>query len=468
MTEAEQVDARLGEILEALLALARQDFQVRVDVRGSHDVLDAIAVGLNLLSEELAVEVASRRELERAHAELQAAEARLLHASKLAAVGQLASGVAHEINNPALGLEAALAIIDRTLGTVESELVARAPSLPSFASAPALERFASQLRAARAATEDASEAVARIRRLTGDLRTFARTDDERLVPLRLDDVVAASSRLAAPLLRQRAELELQLGGVPPVLGGRGRLGQLVMNLLVNAAQALPEGPPRAQRIRLCTLVSGEDVVLSVEDSGPGVPESLRARIFEPFFTTKPEGVGTGLGLSLVAEIVRAHSGSIRVEQSELGGARFEVRFPLCTEAVVESPSPPPLAALPRLRLLMIDDEPMIVRLFGMLLAETCDMVSAASGAKALELLEKDRDFAVILCDLHMPGVDGIEVYERVGELERKLLERFVFTTGGAVTARARQFLDRVKPRLLAKPFPPEELFELIRSVARGE
>jgi CheY-like chemotaxis protein len=325
--------------------------------------------------------------------------------------------------------------------------------------------MASQLRAARAATEDATEAAARIRRLTGDLRTFARADDERFAPLDLDDIVAISCRLAEPTLRQGAELELSLGGVPPVLGSRGRLGQVVTNLLVNAAQALPDGPPRAQRVRVRTALAGAEVVLSVEDSGPGVPEALREAIFEPFFTTKPEGVGTGLGLALVAEIVRAHSGSVRALASELGGARFEVRLPVSASAVVAAPAQPPAAAAPRLRLLLIDDEPMILRLFTMLLADSCDVVCAASGAQALELFAHDRKFDAILCDLHMPGVDGIMVHERVQELEPALLGRFVFTTGGAVTARAREFLERVEPQLLAKPFPPEQLLALIRTVA---
>jgi signal transduction histidine kinase len=457
MTPREDVDQRLGEILDALLGIARQDFQVRASVRGTNDVLEAIAVGLNMLAEELASEVASRRELERAHAELQRAEARLIHAGKLAAVGQLASGVAHEINNPAMGLEAALAIIDRTFSAIESEL---APALL------AEEELAAQVRGARAATEDAVEAVSRIRRLTGDLRTFARTDDERLVPVMLDEVVAVSCRLAEPTVRPRAELEIALGAVPSVRGSRGRLGQVVTNLLVNAAQALPEGASQRHRVRIRTELAGDQVLLSVEDSGPGVPEDQRERIFEPFFTTKPEGVGTGLGLALVAEIVRSHAGTIRVTSGVDGGARFEVRLPVAAEALPEPPPPPVAPPAARPRLLLIDDEPMILRLFSILLADSCEVVTTGSGAKGIAVLEHDRNFDVVLCDLHMPGVDGIAVYERVSELEPSLLDRFVFTSGGAVTARAREFLDRVQPNLLAKPFPPEELFALIQKTAQ--
>jgi len=391
------------------------------------------------------------------HSSLSGVARVLVHAGKLAAVGQLASGVAHEINNPAMGLEAALAIIHRAFSAFEAELL-KGPLPP--------EQLAAQLRGARAATEDALEAASRIRRLTGDLRTFARTDDERLVPVLLDEVVAVSCRLAEPTVRPRARLEITLGGVPAVRGSRGRLGQVVTNLLVNAAQAVPEVAPHTQCIRVRTELAGDAVVLSVEDSGPGVPEPLRERIFEPFFTTKPEGIGTGLGLALVSEIVRAHGGRIRVASAAGGGARFEVYLPVGDEPLAELVTPPVVVPESRPRVLLIDDEPMILRLLSILLADSCDVVTAPSGSKGMELLERDRNFDVVLCDLHMPGVDGIGVYERVRELEPPLVERFIFTSGGAVTTRAREFLDRVQPKQLAKPFPPEELLALIRTTAR--
>ncbi len=455
------IDSRLGEILDVLLAIARQDFGVRASVGETDDTLDAIAVGLNMLAEELQGEVASRRELERAHAELKDTQGRLAHASKLAAVGHLASGVAHEINNPAMSVEVALAIVKRLCDTVQE------------ASQGGVIRIIvppTDLAAARAAIEDAQEAVDRIRQLTGDLRTFARTDDEIPRPVRLDEVARASCRLAGPTLAPRARLVLELGPVPPLLGSRGRLGQVVTNLLVNAAQALPEDPGGNHVIAVTTCREGDVVVLAVDDSGPGIPIDLQDKIFEPFFTTKPEGAGTGLGLALVAEITAAHGGRIRVARSTRGGARFELRFPIMTDvpmaqgATPNPATPPPVKTTVSSRLLLVDDEPLILRLMTTLLGETCTIVGAGGGAEAIAVIEGgDRAFDLILCDLHMPKIDGVAVYETVARLEPSLLERFVFTTGGAVTARSRDFLDRVQPRILAKPFPVEDLFALIRT-----
>jgi CheY-like chemotaxis protein len=206
------------------------------------------------------------------------------------------------------------------------------------------------------------------------------------------------------------------------------------------------------------------VLLAVEDTGPGVPPALREKIFEPFFTTKPVGAGTGLGLALVAEITAAHHGQIRVTSGARGGARFELRFPVVNGPASEKPAsvdPPRLVAG---RLLLIDDEVLILRLFTNLLSGTCEIVTAGSGAEAVAVLERDRAFDLVLCDLHMPGVDGIKVYEMVQRLEPALLDRFVFTTGGAITPRSREFLGRVKPRVLAKPFPVEELYALIQEM----
>jgi signal transduction histidine kinase len=456
MTAPGDIDARLGDLLEVLLAIARQDFGVRAAVGGGDDTLDAIAVGLNLLAEELQAEVISRRELERAHSELKEAQARVVHTGKLAAVGQLASGVAHEVNNPATSLEMAVAIIKRAVDDLQAHAGDDA----------ALVRAArAQIGVVRAALDDAQEAMVRIRGLTGDLRTFSRTDQEAAEPVLLDDVASVSCRLAAPTLRPRARLLLDLAPVPPVLGSRGRLGQVLLNLLVNAAQALPEGEaaaPDRQVVAVSTRAERGRVLLTVEDSGPGVPAALRERIFEPFFTTKPEGMGTGLGLALVAEIVAAHQGRIRVDGSPHGGARFALDFPAADGQQAAAPARPAPAPAARARLLLVDDEPTIVRLLTNLLKQTCQVVAAADGAEAVALLEGDRAFDVIFCDLHMPGVDGIAVYEAVGRLQPALQRRFVFTTGGAVTRRSREFLDRVQPPMLAKPFAVEEVLALVQ------
>ena len=205
---------------------------------------------------------------------------------------------------------------------------------------------------------DASEGMQRIRAVVRDLRTFSRMDDEAMEAVPLNEVVLAACNLARHEIRYRAELITTLGDVPHVRGNRGRLGQVLMNLLVNAAQAIPEGSEDPQHIRIATRREGGRAVLSVEDSGPGVPDQLKSRIFEPFFTTKPPEIGTGLGLSLVAEIVRRHEGTIEVGVGQYGGARFEIGLPLfeagrarsAESSQRETPAPA------RARILLIDDD----------------------------------------------------------------------------------------------------------------
>jgi C4-dicarboxylate-specific signal transduction histidine kinase len=277
-------DAKLEPLLEVMVAIARQDFAARAPVDSGNPLVDAVAVGLNMLAEELRSEVTSRRELEKALAELRQAEARLVHAGKLAAIGQLAAGVAHEINNPIQGVEACLAILQRT----HAELLGGLATGDLGA-----ERARTALSHDAGVIADARAAIARVRSVTDSLRTFARADDEALGPVAMDEVIRLACRLSESTARQRARLELALAEGATVHGRRGRLGQVVTNLLVNAIQAVPEGAPDRHRIRVGTRVAGGSVVLSVEDSGPGVPAALRDRILEPFFTTKTEDVGLG-------------------------------------------------------------------------------------------------------------------------------------------------------------------------------
>lgn len=447
----EDHDPRLDELLDVMLAIARQDFDVKARASSRNDAIDAIAVGLNMLVDELRDEVASRRELEHALDELKRTQAQLVHAGKLAAIGQLAAGVAHEINNPIQGIQVALTILQRTQ---RQQVQALENGTLDLAMARRQLAHTTQIIA------DAHEAIDRIRGVTSSLRTFARADDEELRSVQLDDVIRVSCRLSESSTRLRARLDLDVQPVQPIRGNRGKLGQVVTNLLVNALQAIPEGAPDEHTIRLTLRERSNAVSFVVEDSGPGVPNELRSRIFEPFFTTKPVDLGTGLGLALVAEIVRTHGGSISIGDSDLGGARFEVVFP--TTSDLDAPTPadlPPLTRRPRV--LIIDDEAMLLRLFRSVLSEDCDVITASSGASGVEILTHDQAFDLVVCDLHMPGLDGVAVYETLNEIAPSLTPRFVFATGGAVSHRGRSFLDHHRVRVLQKPFDVSALRALL-------
>jgi signal transduction histidine kinase/CheY-like chemotaxis protein len=453
-------DPRLDGVLEMLLALARLDFSHRISVGEAGDTLDAIAVGINMLGEELDDTAASRRELEAAYRALQETQAQLIHAGKLAAIGQLAGGVAHEINNPASYVAMSHAVLARQ--------VKRLRGLLGEAGIVDGERgeIARLLSTMELALGDASEGMQRIRAVVRDLRTFSRMDDEAMDAVSLNEVVLAACNLARHEIRYRAELITELDDVPPVRGNRGRLGQVLMNLLVNAAQALPEGSEDEHHIRVATRRDGGRAVLLVEDSGSGVPEHLRSRIFEPFFTTKPADIGTGLGLSLVAEIVRRHEGTIEVGVGQYGGARFEIGLPLfetggqMLDAEPESTEPPPSE---RARILLIDDDTMLLRSVQSLLEPEHDVVTALGGAHGLTILSRDKDFDVVLCDLLMPKVDGLAVYSVIERIAPQLAERVVFCSGGAVTRRSKEFLAQMKNRIIEKPLAHDVLLDVIES-----
>ncbi|MDB5557014.1 MAG: Sensory box histidine kinase/response regulator [Rhizobium sp.] len=450
-----ETSSTLDEILRALMAYARQDFSLRIPVSERGDEIDAIATGINLLAEELDGEVASRRELEAAYAKVQATQAQLVIAEKYAAIGQLANGVAHELNNPAswvlLGLD---------------------HSRKKLAEARALASGNAVLRELLAGIDstltDVHAGMERIRTVIGDLRTLSRVDSDLHSVVDLNEIVRATCQLAQPAYRGVASLELRLGHVPPLLGDRVRLGQLITNLLVNAAHAVGDGGSNHQ-IAVVTETDGTHVTLAVEDSGPGIPAELHEHVFDPYFTTKPSEIGTGLGLALVRKIADRHGGAARIARGTLAGARVEVRFPIVDDlpedATVTVVDRALARAQGRSRILVIDDEPMLLRSLVSTIGDEHDVVTALGGQRGLELLARDQAFRLIVCDLQMPYVDGMSIHDAIKRDHPALLPCLVFMSGGAVTPRATQFLERERPRVIGKPIDIEELLELAATSA---
>ncbi|MDQ3262690.1 MAG: ATP-binding protein [Myxococcota bacterium] len=449
-------DPRFDALLEALLAYARADFSQRIPISDALDVIDAISTGLNMMADDLSGAVASRQELEAAYRSLQEAQARVVHSGKLIAVGQLASGVAHEINNPSSWVLMSLGLISRHLALLR-EQTDGATSLDGLRSA-----LAGTVRVLEGSLTDALAGMERIRTVTNDLRTFSRMDGDELELLSLSEVASAAANLAGPYLRARARVSVELGEGPWVLGNRGRLAQVVTNLLINAAQAVEHLPRPEHRIRLEVRADGDDALLAVEDSGTGLRPELRERIFEPFFTTKPACQGTGLGLSLVAEIVHRLQGTVQATEATLGGARFEVRLPRAERPQPRSESATVLAQrTPRMRVLIVDDEPNLLRTYALALQPDHDICVAHGGAAAIARLEVDRAFDAVVCDLQMPEIDGIGVFEQLQRFAPELLSRLIFSTGGVYQERIKEFLRRTSIPVLEKPVTPELLLQTL-------
>jgi PAS domain S-box-containing protein len=375
-------------------------------------------------------------------------QSQLARADRMASIGTLAAGVAHEINNPLVYVLLGLELIEREL----SKLQTGTPSPEEW------DRVRSYCR-------DALEGAERVRSIVRDLRTFSRPGDERAGPVDVEKVLESSINMAQSHIRQRARLERDFQRVPAVLGDESRLGQVFLNLLVNAAQAIPEGAPDQHRIVLRTRTGSEgEAIVEVEDSGVGIENWKMERIFEPFWTDKPVGVGTGLGLSIVHGIVVALGGEITVRSEPGRGSTFRVILPP-QPARTEPDTPPASAVVPgvvlRPRVLLIDDEPNLGITLSTGLREHADLVSVRSGTEAVRLLLADGAFDLILCDLMMPDLTGMDVFEQISRQRPALRERFVFTTGGAVTERAREFLEQHADHRLDKPFRLEQVEALL-------
>ncbi|MBS1122869.1 MAG: Sensor protein, partial [Deltaproteobacteria bacterium] len=362
-------DPLLDKILEVLMAYARRDFTPRLEISERRDELDAIATGINLLADELDGEVASRRELEAAHAELQATQAQLVVAEKFVAIGQLASGVTHELNNPASWVRLGLQHARRRLAEARA-----------LASEPA--QLATLLGDVEASLADVHTGTERIWGVIGDLRTLSRVGPDETSELDLNEVIRQACQLARPAYQGVARLVLDLGELPPLHGNGRRLGQLITNLILNAAQAIDTGGIDHE-IAISTRTDRDLVMIGVEDSGPGIPPELHERVFDPYFTTKPSDVGTGLGLALVRKIAQHHGGSVRVTTGTRMGARIEVTLPIrrdVVRAVEPGPSRAPAPAPRRARMLIIDDEPLLLRSLAEALRDDHEVVTALGGA----------------------------------------------------------------------------------------
>jgi CheY-like chemotaxis protein len=255
--------------------------------------------------------------------------------------------------------------------------------------------------------------------------------------------------------------------VPPVLACEGKLGQVFLNLLLNAAQAIPVGKSDQNRIVISTAAEPGWVVCTVSDTGAGIAPEIIGHIFDPFFTTKEPGEGTGLGLSICHGIVTSLGGTITVESEPGRGARFVVRLPAHGS---ELPAPRPAVArapqptsLPRRRVLVIDDEELIGRSVRRVLEGECDTEVEPSPARALERLRAGERFDLVLCDIMMPRFSGVDFYERVREAVPAALGRIAFITGGAFAPRERQFLESSGVAWLEKPIQ----FSMLRDLLWG-
>ncbi len=374
-------------------------------------------------------------------------EAQLMLADRMASVGTLAAGVAHEINNP-------LAFILANLEFALTELRVAAAD-------PEVLR----------ALGEARDGGLRVREIVRDLKAFSRADAEAHETLDLRRVLQSALGLAQNEIRHRARLEVDVGEIPHVTGSEHRLAQVFLNLLINAAQAIPEGRAAENVVRAVTATARDGrALVEISDSGSGIPAEVLPRIFDPFFTTKPVGVGTGLGLSICHGIVSGLGGEILVESAPGKGSSFRVFLPPAAasaqpHAVAHGLAAAAGSAALRGKILVVDDEALVARAVGRILSSQHEVVTRTSARAALaDVAGAGGGFDLVLCDLMMPDMNGMEFHARLREIAPALAERTLFLTGGAFTASAREFLARVPNPRIEKPFEPDALRALVARV----
>jgi CheY-like chemotaxis protein len=382
-----------------------------------------------------------------------AASARMLVHERMASLGTLAAGVGHEINNPLMAVLGNLDMAIDDLRRVREELSEH-------------QMIAETLDELR----DARDAAERVRNIVRDLKLFSRQDQEDIrTSVDVTRVVESSARMVWNEIRHRANLVRDFQPVPPVDANESRIGQVVLNLIVNAAHAIPEGRASENEIVIGTRVAKDGrVVVFVRDTGVGMAPATIEKIFVPFFTTKPIGVGTGLGLPICHQIVSALGGEIVVESKLGSGSTFSIYLPPARSSVSE-----PAVEVVRQtssrrgRVLIIDDDPVVATTIARVLARDHETACLTSSNEAARLISSGTKFDVILCDLMMPDLTGMDLHHELTRTAPEQASRMIFLTGGAFTTAAREFLATTTNTYLEKPISPESLRALVAERIRN-
>ena len=429
-----------GSVADYLIRLRRADQSaVWVEVTARAD--EVLGDG-SLRLEALVRDVSERKKLDD---ETRDIYHQLLQAEKMAALGQTISGVAHELNNP---LATILSWAERL-----SEKSTLEPSVRR-----GLETILSE-----------SERAARIVR---NLLTFARKRQTTRAMVDVNQVVRATLALRA--YEQRVSnitvIDALAAGLPQVFADGHQVQQVLLNLVINAEQAMLSTNGRGVIVvRTWHDAEQESVILEINDDGPGIPDEVQPKIFDPFFTTKEVGKGTGLGLTVAYAIVQEHGGRIRLESRPAEGTSFYVELPVTgakSPGVVVRPGQPPLesAAVVGSSILVVEDEAALAAAVTDALRDAGYVVDrAADGEEALSKV-KVQHFDLVICDLKMPRLDGPSFFRTLASTSRELSRRVIFVTGDMAEAEAEKFLEESGCHWLAKPF---RLADLLRAVKEG-
>jgi signal transduction histidine kinase len=420
---------------------------------GAFDVVDDGSE----LDSQLAHTMAAARRVVALQEERARLTSELAHQDKLSALGVLAAGVSHEINNPCAAILSNIVVIrDQLQALVERPRFQRIEALDSI-----IGEWAESLGDCIAATN-------RIQSIVKTLNVFSRKSDTASpIRVELNDEIRTVLRLIGKEVRFQAHFDVLLApGMPAILAPPNCLTQVLTNLLVNALQALEK--TEHPLISITTDFDDTHVLLEIVDNGPGMSPDVLSRIFDPFFTTKPIGRGTGLGLAITRQLVEKMGGEIFVESEPGHGAKFTVvlerKLALIEGARAERGFGPP--QYDRLRVLLIDDDELTLRSMQRSLAPHFECTSLARAELALATLREDSEFDVIVADVVMPDMNGLDFFVQVAATHPELSARTLFISGGITSEALRARVSDTGRPCLAKPVDVQELIRTIRRVGR--
>jgi signal transduction histidine kinase len=371
------------------------------------------------------------------------------HADRLASLGRMAAGIAHEVNNPLTYVHASLMLGQNILSSVSKGTDPRSKA---------------PLSSAGAAFDKAVHGVERMRTIMSGLRLFISAPDEIRSLVDVRSVIESALTLVGPQVEHKARVERKLAEVPLMRGNPGQLGQMIVNLITNAADSIEAGDPGAHRIIVETSTSEKgEIVVEISDTGCGMSDDVRKVAFDPFFTTKPPGVGTGLGLSICHGIVSSHGGTIGIEAAAGEGTVLRVIFPA---ASADTGSSTHEESSRERRLLIIEDNEHVGGALAEILKVDYDAtLVVGNGHDAMALLDQPRPaFETILCDVHLGATTGKQIYDRLAVSHPELVSRIVFMTGAALSAPLRHFLNECPNPCLMKPFNRTEFREAVEEL----
>ena len=394
----------------------------------------------------------------------------LAQADRMASLGLLAAGVAHEVNNP-------LTYVLYNAETLAEQLPRLLAELRARTAAPGATDLSDLLAEAHempAMCEEAHRGLLQVRDIIRDLKRFSRVEEDERGPVEVNAALESAVRMALNQIKYRARLVRDLGTVPLVTANEGRLCQVFLNLLVNAAQAIDEGAPDDNTITLRTLCRSGEVCVEVRDTGRGATAEAQEKLFDPFYSTREGELGAGMGLSISRSIVTSLGGRIEATGTPGKGTCMTVYLPV-DPAATDTPDASKTAdgaseesAPAEARILVVDDEPQVAKVMGRMLRRANYQVSTVTSVEAAQAcITAGEIFDLIICDLMMPGLTGMDLYAWLESGYPELCRHALFITGGVFTPRAERFLSQPSIRWLEKPIDRALLFKTMEELLKG-